>query len=117
MAHGLLDVLVDGHFAVIEAPDDEIEKIEDILFEETPTSIRQVQRRSFALRKSLVEARRVILRMRDLVNAVMRRADDVHPELEPFYDDLCDHVLRAAEVRHRSLSAVWSGSVRLSGTP
>ena len=103
LAHGLLDVLVDGHFAAIEALDDEMEAIEDILFEETRESIRQVQLRSFALRKSLVEARRVILPMRELVNAVMRRADDVHPELEPFYDDLYDHVLRAAE---------WTESLR-----
>lgn len=62
LVHGLLDVLVDGHFAAVEALDDEMEKIEDILFEETPSSIRQVQLRSFALRKALVEARRMICR-------------------------------------------------------
>src|SRR5882762_2210073 len=103
LVHGLLDVLVDGHFAAIEALDDETEKIEDILFEETRATVRQVQIRSFALRKSLVEARRVILPMRELVSAVMRRADDLHPELEPYYDDLYDHVLRAAE---------WTESLR-----
>ncbi|HEY3715885.1 MAG TPA: magnesium transporter CorA family protein [Jatrophihabitantaceae bacterium] len=103
LVHGLLDVLVDGHFTAIEALDDETEKIEDILFEETRTTVRQVQIRSFALRKSLVEARRVILPMRELVSAVMRRADDTHPDLEPYYDDLYDHVLRAAE---------WTESLR-----
>jgi magnesium transporter len=103
LVHGLLDVLVDGHFAAIEALDEEIEKVEDILFEETRTSIRQVQLRSFALRKALVEARRVILPMRDVVTTLMRRADDLHPELEPYYDDLYDHVLRAAE---------WTESLR-----
>ena len=103
LVHGLLDVLVDGHFAAIESLDDEIEKIEDILFEETRTSVRQVQMRSYALRKSLVEARRGILPMREVVNAVMRHADDVHPELEPYYDDLYDHVLRATE---------WTESLR-----
>jgi magnesium transporter len=103
LVYGLLDVLVDGHFAAVEALDDEMEKIEDILFEETPSTIRQVQLRSFALRKALVEARRMILPMRELVNAVMRRADDVHPELEPFFNDLYDHVLRAAE---------WTESLR-----
>jgi magnesium transporter len=103
LVHGLLDVLVDRHFAAIEALDDEIEKIEDILFEETRESVREVQRRSYALRKALVEARRVILPMREVVNAVMRRADDAHPELEPYYDDLYDHVLRAAE---------WTESLR-----
>jgi magnesium transporter len=103
LAYGLLDVLVDRQFAAIEALDEELEKIEDILFEESRTSVRQVQIRSFALRKALVEARRVILPMRDVVNTIMRRADDVHPELAPYYDDLYDHVLRATE---------WTESLR-----
>jgi magnesium transporter len=103
LAYGLLDVLVDRQFAAVEALDEEIEKIEDILFEESRASVRQVQVRSFALRKALVEARRVILPMRDVVNTIMRRADDVHPELEPYYDDLYDHVLRATE---------WTESLR-----
>lgn len=103
LVHGLLDVLVDGHFAAIEALDDEIEKIEDILFEETRESVREVQLRSYGLRKSLVEARRVILPMREVVNAVMRRADETHPALQPYYDDLYDHVLRVTE---------WTESLR-----
>jgi magnesium transporter len=45
----------------------------------------------------------VILPMRELVNVVMRHADDLHPELVPYYDDLYDHVLRAAE---------WTESLR-----
>src|SRR5262249_29457219 len=103
LVYGLLDVLVDGHFAAIEGLDDAMEEIENILFDETRQSVREVQLRSYALRKALVEARRVILPMRDLVNAVMRRADDTHPELEPYYDDLYDHVLRGKE---------WTESLR-----
>jgi magnesium transporter len=103
LVYGLLDVLVDGHSAALEELDDEIEKIEDILFEETRASVRQVQIRSYALRKSLVKARRAILPMRELVNSVMRHVDDMHPELEPYYDDLYDHVVRATE---------WTESLR-----
>jgi magnesium transporter len=103
LVYGLLDVLVDGHFATIEALDEEMEKIEDILFEETRSSVRAVQKRSFALRKALVEVRRVVLPMRELVSAVMRRSEGIHPELDPYYADLYDHVLRAAE---------WTESLR-----
>ena len=103
LAYALLDVLVDRQFAALEALDDEIEKIEDILFDDSRASVRQVQIRSFALRKALVEARRVVLPMRDVVTATMRRSDVVHPELEPYYDDLYDHVLRATE---------WTESLR-----
>lgn len=103
LVYGLLDVLVDRQSAALEALDDEIEKIEDILFEETRTSVRAVQIRSYALRKSLVKARRAILPMRELVNSVMRHADHLHPELEPYFDDLYDHVVRATE---------WTESLR-----
>ncbi len=105
LIYGLLDVLVDGHFVAIESLDDQIEQIEDILFEETRTTTRDVQRRSFTLRKSLVEARRVILPMREVVNIVMRGVADVpeSAEMQPYFADLYDHVLRAAE---------WTESLR-----
>jgi magnesium transporter len=64
----------------------------------------EVQRRSFQLRKSLVLLRRVVLPMREVVNAVMRR--DLHvvgDDLVPYYQDVYDHVLRAAE---------WNDSLR-----
>ncbi len=105
LVYGLLDVLVDGHFVAIESLDDQIEQIEDILFEETRTTTREVQRRSFTLRKSLVEARRVILPMREVVNTVMHGLADVPDsvEMQPYFADLYDHVLRAAE---------WTESLR-----
>ena len=105
LIYGLFDVLVDGHFVAIESLDDAMEQIEDVLFDETRESVRQVQRRSFALRKALVEMRRVILPMREVVSTVMRRAQEgnTYGELMPYYDDLYDHVLRASE---------WTESLR-----
>jgi magnesium transporter len=64
----------------------------------------QVQRRSFELRKSLVLLRRIVIPMREVVNALMRR--DLHvvtDDLMPYYQDVYDHVLRAAE---------WTDSLR-----
>jgi len=102
LAWGMLDVLVDGHFDVVQELDDEIEDLEDILFDQTPRSQR-VQRRTFALRKSLVRARRAILPMREVVNTLMRRDVELATPLRPYYEDLYDHVLRAAE---------WTESLR-----
>jgi magnesium transporter len=105
LAHGLLDVIVDSYFETITALDAEIEKTEDILFEGTPTTGTQVQRRSYELRKSLVVARRAITPMREVVNTIARHAeDDVHlAPLAPYFNDLYDHVLRATE---------WTESLR-----
>lgn len=105
LVHGLLDVIVDTHFDTVQALDDAIEALEDDLFAEEPQS-REVQRNSFRLRKSLVALRRVVLPMREVVGGVMRHADDTghrDPLLDSYYQDLYDHVLRAAE---------WTESVR-----
>ncbi|PZS20106.1 MAG: magnesium transporter [Pseudonocardiales bacterium] len=105
LIHGLLDEVVDGYFAAVESLDDEIERVEDILFDENPKVANQSQRKTFALRKSLVQARRAILPMREVVNTVMRRVseEDKNAELAPYFEDLYDHVLRAAE---------WTESLR-----
>jgi magnesium transporter len=63
-----------------------------------------LQRRTFALRKSLVMLRRVVLPMREVVNSLLRRdLGLVDQELLPYYQDVYDHVLRATE---------WTESLR-----
>jgi magnesium transporter len=103
LVHGLLDFVVDGHFDAVESLDEEIEKLEDLLFDDGPHD-KAVQRRSFELRKSLVQLRRVVLPMREVVNTLMRRdVGLVSEELTPYYQDVYDHVLRATE---------WTESLR-----
>ncbi len=100
---GLLDEIVDGHFEAVQSLDSEIESLEDLLFDDAPRES-EVQRRSFELRKSLVLLRRVVLPMREVVNALMRR--DLHvldAGMTPYYQDVYDHVLRATE---------WTESLR-----
>jgi magnesium transporter len=99
LEHGLLDLIVDQYFDAIQSFDEEIEAIEGALFEDTPRGQRAVQVRTYEIRKALVKARRVILPMREVVNTVMRRAttSDHATELTPYFEDLYDHVLRAAE--------------------
>ena len=69
LVHGLLDTVVDGHFESIQQLDDAIEELEDLLFDERGR-MHTVQVRTYRLRKELVELRRVVLPMRDVVNAV-----------------------------------------------
>src|ERR1700733_12705600 len=103
LLYGLLDYIVDGHFEAVQSLDDSVELLEDQLFSDVPQDM-QVQRRSFELRKSLVLLRRIVIPMREVVNALMRR--DLHvvaDELMPYYQDIYDHVLRASE---------WTESLR-----
>lgn len=104
LVHGLLDVVVDSHFAAVEALDDGIEAIEDELFDGTPRT-GEFQRRTFGLRRDLVNLRRVALPMREVVNSIQhqRVSDGSDRQLDPRYADLYDHVLRVSE---------WTESLR-----
>jgi magnesium transporter len=104
LLHGLLDEIVDRYFDAVQSLDDRIEDIEEILFAENAKAASEVSRQAFQLRRWLVDARRAILPMREVVNTTMRRVtDEDAPELMPYYEDLYDHVLRASE---------WTESLR-----
>lgn len=104
LVHGLLDTIVDGHFVAVQQLDDAMEHLEDGLFDDRAPSA-EVQRATYQVRKDLVELRRVVLPMREVINAVLRHRKDIaaSTELDPWYDDLYDHVLRASE---------WTESLR-----
>jgi magnesium transporter len=103
LVHGLLDVVVDGHFEAVQVLDDGIEAVEGDLFENK--SQKGLQRKTFRLRKDLVELRRVVLPMREVVSSIQHRRLDAKtaPQLDPLYSDLYDHVLRVSE---------WTESLR-----
>jgi len=103
LLYGLIDHVVDGHFAAVQDLDEQIEALEDMLFDDR-THDSDLQKRSFSLRKSLVILRRVVLPMREVVNSLMRRdLKVVSDEMVPYYQDVYDHVLRATE---------WTESLR-----
>jgi magnesium transporter len=103
LLYGLLDYVVDSHFDAVQSLDGQIEALEDEVFEDKPRD-RVMQRRTFELRKSLVTLRRVVMPMREVVNTLLRR--DLHvvdSEMQPYFQDVYDHVLRATE---------WTESLR-----
>ena len=113
--HGLLDAVVDGHFDTIQQLDDVIEDLEDELFADRAHG-RDFARRVYSIRKDLVALRRVVLPMREVVGALQRHrptfaaqvlnndANGIdHSDLDSWFDDLYDHVLRASE---------WTESLR-----
>jgi magnesium transporter len=104
LVHGLLDAVVDSHFDAVQVLDDAVEGLEDVLFDERVLATR-VQRATYRLRKELVQLRRIVLPMREMVNGVLRHRHDAGsgPELDASYDDLYDHVLRVTE---------WTESLR-----
>jgi magnesium transporter len=99
LLHELLDVVVDEQFDTIQQLDDAIESLEDELFDDTGDN-RTIQRNTYRLRKELVELRRIVLPMREVVNTIRRSST---ADLDGWYADLYDNVIRAGE---------WTDSLR-----
>lgn len=105
LVHGMLDYIVDGYFARAQGLDDEIEDLEDAVLEQHAGTTKELQRRIYRLRKTLVRLRRAVVPMREVVASVIRHRREVSADttLDPWFDDLYDHSLRAAE---------WADSLR-----
>lgn len=102
LLYGLLDHAIDSHFSAVEAIDERLDRVEGMLFADRPDP--EVQIRSFAIRKNLVLFRRVVLPMREVMNALLRRdLQTLDDSMYPYYLDLDDHVLRVAD---------WAESLR-----
>ena len=95
LLHGLLDDVVDGHYAAAQKLDDDIEALEDHIYEEKP----HVGRRALQLRRALVQLRRVALPMREVLGSLTHREHDVVDDvMMPYYLDVKDHTLFTAEL-------------------
>jgi magnesium transporter len=97
LLYGLLDYIVDSQSEAVQSLDDCMEELEDRLFDGVPRGL-EVQRRVFALRKSLVLLRRIVFPMSEIVGELMRRdLRIVGDDLMPYYQDVYDEALHAAE--------------------
>lgn len=93
----MLDVIVDCYFDVTDAVDDRIDAIEQIVFDAGTQG--EMPRELFDLRRMLVEFRRVIAPLREVVNELLRReAPGIGPVALAHLQDVFDHVLRVGEL-------------------
>lgn len=103
LLHGLLDYVVDEQFDDIQLIDDEVDELSGMLFDDK-SAMTELQRRSFQLRRNLVVLRRIVLPMREVLNTLLRRdLRFVTEQMQPYYQDVYDHTLRASE---------WTDSLR-----
>jgi len=99
LLQGLLDEAVDEQFDVLQGLDDDAETLIDQAFADR-ADLKALQQRTFTVRRELVDLRRVIPPMRDVVAAMMRTGSVERQwtaELLIYYEDLTDHTLRATE--------------------
>ncbi len=97
LLYGLLDVVADSYFGVVDAFDQYYESVSVQLFGDEPLAPSE-QRERFQWRQSLVKVHRLVSLLAEAVGSLLRRERNVIPrELEPYYQDVYDHLLRARE--------------------
>lgn len=99
----LLDVVVDDHITTLDELDDVAEALSHELFE-SGSDIVSMQQRAFVLRRSIARLRHATLPLREVVTSLVRRESlYVQPPLQPYFADVYDHTLHAAD---------WTESLR-----
>jgi magnesium transporter len=98
LLQGVMDVIVDQLFTILEALDTDCDDLSRLLFTAKPNT-KLVQRQTFDLRHQLMTLGRVIPQTRDLVVSIMRQslAEEWPTELRTYWGDVNDHILRASE--------------------
>jgi magnesium transporter len=92
----IVDEVVDGYQPVLDKLADEISDIEDVVLDcPTPETLSRI----FALKRGLVNFRRVAAGMREVVNALIRREKGLMgDDLDPYFRDIYDHIVRTVDL-------------------
>jgi magnesium transporter len=95
LAYALVDVVVDGYFAVLERLDERGEYLEEqVLMVPTPETLRDVHE----LKRGMVEFRHALWPLRELVLRFERESTPlIDPSVVVFYRDVYDHTVQMIE--------------------
>jgi magnesium transporter len=92
--HDILHALVDTLFPLLGGLMNELEDIEDSVFDENIQVVREIT----TLRRNISALRRTILPFKRIVNDLHDEIQMRTPELAPNFRDVCDHVEKASAV-------------------
>ncbi|GCE17039.1 magnesium/cobalt transporter CorA [Dictyobacter kobayashii] len=96
LLHEILDTLVDSYFPVLDDIDDLVDELENATVEQ---SNNETQKRIFSMKRVLAQMRRVISPQVEVSNSLITRTGDTIPtEVEPYFADVHDHLIRTFEV-------------------
>ncbi|MGH2712162.1 MAG: magnesium/cobalt transporter CorA [Actinomycetota bacterium] len=95
LLHALVDEVVDGYFSVLDGFELQAEDVEDQVFADEVAE--DVQERVFRIRKGLTTFRRLVMPLREVLDLLEENRSVVTRELQAYYRDVADHVIRALE--------------------
>jgi magnesium transporter len=108
LLYRLADELVAGYMPIVEGIDDAIDRVEDNIFlHPKPEMLAEI----FALKRSLLQMRRVLIPQREVLNKLAR---DDYPVIDAkdrvFFRDVYDHLVRLHDI-NESLRDLVSGAL------
>ena len=108
LLYKIIDDLVADYMPIVEAIDDQIDRIEDeVLVKAAPDTLERI----FSLKRILLSMRRIITPQREVLNKLARDDFDViDPHDRIFFRDIYDHLVRLHDV-NESMRDLVSGSL------
>ena len=99
LLHTILDTIADGYFPLLDRLSDRIDQLQDEIINAGGASPdRRVLREVLHIKKRLLDLRRVVAPLRDVVNGLLRRdVPVINESLLPYYQDLYDHLVRVLD--------------------
>ena len=99
LLHTILDTIADGYFPLLDRLSDRIDQLQDEIIGGNGTAPdRNVLREVLHIKRRLLDLRRVVAPLRDVVNGLLRRDVAVVDEpMLPYFQDLYDHLVRVLD--------------------
>jgi len=95
LAHGVLDVTVDDFLPIVDHVDDQVDRLEEQLFERyDEKAIQEI----FKAKRLVVQLRRYLGPMREVLNIITNRPHGcISPQSQVYFRDVYDHTIRIVE--------------------
>ena len=105
LLYSLIDVIVDQYYAIVEAIGDQLEDLEDRIFE-NPS--RELLERNRLIKKEIISIRKLLLPALEAINKLNRfKPEIIREDVLKYFDDVDDHLIQILDYMdtYRELSA------------
>jgi magnesium transporter len=110
LLYNILDAAIDDYYLIVDGLSDLIDKVEDAMFAHPGAEdVKQL----FALKRQMIDMRRIIEPEREVVNSLLRRElNFLQSNNEVYFQDLYDHLVRIIDLID-TLRDVTSGAMQI----
>lgn len=101
LLYEIMDEVLDDYFPLLDTVDEHVDELEGRLFLTKDTSVSErdgISGDIFALKRTLVQIRRIAGPTRDVVNILLRRDAEAGGKQFAYYQDLYDHAVRIVDM-------------------